>query len=202
VTSAGTLLIRRPVPLRLALAVVDACPVHQRLDAVAEIERAMEPSTWLELVLRSSGTLLGSPLVILEGLRRVFPLYRSRDFLHGEAAEWWATARHPLTIWRGCYEGVNEAGLCYSQDPLTASRYVQPWGCGDARALLIEATVNEGDYIAHRKWPRGELVILALPERPAVVARHELPLTDAFFVERTVPLVPERMAGVGSKGKR
>lgn len=187
VTSAGTLLVRRPLPRNIAASVVAACEPHRRYEAIRALEHAMEPATWLELALRCGAGLPDSPMAILEGLRRVFPLYRPNAFLAGDAAHWWATVDHPLTVWRGCYEGVNEAGICYSQDPLIASEYVRPGGCGRARAVLVEATVVDGDYIAHRRT-RTELELWALPERPVVVARHPLPLPYEFFRARSVPL--------------
>jgi hypothetical protein len=187
VTSAASVLIRRPLPRNLAIAIVTACPPHHQFEAMKALEPSMQPDVWLDMVLRCSANLPDSPMLLADGLRRVFPLFRSYQHLRGAALEWWSNVTHPLTIWRGCYEGVNEQGMCFSQSPRTASWYVRPGACGKARALLIEATAQDGDYIA-RMRSRTELEVLVLPERPMVVARHVLPLPDEFFTERYVPL--------------
>lgn len=187
VTSAASVLIRRPLPRNLACSIVAACPPHHQFEAMKALEPAMRPEVWLDMVLRCAANLPDSPMAVLDGLRRTFPLFRPIQHLRGAAAEWWHNIKHPLTIWRGCYEGVNEDGVCYSQAPLRASLYVRPGGCGRARALLIEARVQDGDYIAHIRG-RSELEVLALPERVSVVARHVLPVPEDFFQERTLPL--------------
>lgn len=187
VTSSGSVVMRRPVPRNVAAALALTYPKHRIWEAVAALEPSMEPWPWLDMVLRLGASSKHAPTPVVDGLRRTFPHFRPSVALIGKAAQWWNGAVHPLTIWRGCYEGVNESGVCWSQDPLTASSYAQPGGHGRARALLIEATVNDGDYIAHTR-ERSQLEILVLPECPVVVARHELPAEVDFFTQRRVPL--------------
>jgi len=197
VTSAGSVLVRRPVPRNLGISIVSCCPAEHQWTAINALEAAMEPVPWLDMALRCANILPTGPAPILDALRRHFGYYKADHFIHGEDLRWWNHVEHPLTIWRGAFEGINERGICYSQDPLTASRYADPRNASGARAILIEATVQNGDYIAHRRR-RDEFELLVLPERPRINARHVLPLPDEFYAERTVsmriPYTPEELA--------
>ena len=76
VTSAASVLIRRPLSRNLGCSIVAACPPHHQFEAMKALEPAMEPAVWLDMVLRCSANLPDSPMAVLDGLRRTFPLFR------------------------------------------------------------------------------------------------------------------------------
>lgn len=147
----------------------------------------MTPQLWLRLV--------GEFWSVSDGDRsRLSALLLSFDDWHpmmdADEARAWAALPCRFVAWRGCHEGVNEAGLSYSLERDTARQFpfMARYRNALAQPLLIRALVDRANCIL--KQERGEVEVLAArvqllswnrlpdPWRPREPV-HKRPLADA-----------------------
>lgn len=182
--------IPSPIPRNLGIHLVESSPQGGKWEAIKALRPLMEPRPWLDMALRVLPGMRQSPMPIKEELIEAFPSFLDYKFLSPSVCSWWR-AVDTLKVWRGAYVGINERGMCWSLDPLTASRYVAVGGCGEARPVLLEGTIERAACLPHR-IERREIQVLVDPDRLTMRARYPLPLKNELLL---ATLLPRPLAG-------
>lgn len=155
---------------------------------LVELHNVLPLHQWLRLVgefwCRIEGERTG-----LSELLRATPAWRGLMTAPVESALW-SHLPATFTAWRGCYRGLNEAGLSYSLCEATASRFpfMGPFRDDHVEPVLIEATV-ERDACAVKVDSGVMEVLVARAVRQTVSRLRWRPPAPLFDLTRpTVPV--------------
>lgn len=165
-------LVSRAIPISIDIAmnkqeaenILLQCDSYQRMGRLMDLKKKLWPPTWLKLlgeywslcdnVWRYADRILfEKPISNIDG-----PV---REMMNDEEWKDFMLLPDRLEIFRGCYEGLNEDGICYSLDKGIAASFptLNGYRVQGKQPILLHGLVNKSEVVAYKN-DRGEREII------------------------------------------
>lgn len=141
------------------------CDSYQRMGCLIDLKEELPPPTWLKLLGQFwsmcdntwryvDRILFESPLANIDG-----PV---REMMNDKERGEFQLLPDRLEIFRGCYAGLNEDGICYSLDRKIAADFPMhlQYQVANRRPILLRGLVDKNEIIAYKNDRREREIII------------------------------------------